>query len=84
MGDDKWGEIEYGEVSGLFRLHPNQRGKTMLNTVHHEWIHLLLPWAKEDWVREEANNLTNLVCIPEVLTQIGLFNNVIVNPLDES
>jgi len=73
---DQAGECDYSDVAGLLTIDERQTGKELLDTIIHEWLHALLPHAKEEWVTTEANNLTALLTDKHILTRIGLFNKV--------
>lgn len=74
--EGKMGECDYSSIEGSLNIDFTQTGKELLDTVVHEWLHALLPMAKEEWVAEEATNLVNLITDKYILTKIGLFNEV--------
>lgn len=74
--EGKDGECDPSLISGTINIDFAQTGKDLLDTITHEWLHALLPMAKEEWVLEEANNFVNLITDKYILTKIGLFNEV--------
>ena len=68
------------EFGGTLDIGKNQVGWELIDTIIHEWLHALLPHAKESWVNKEASSLATLLTTPEVITKIGLFNNIQVLP----
>lgn len=74
--EGKDGECDPSAISGTLNIDSKQVGKDLLDTITHEWLHALLPMAKEEWVAQEATNFVNLITDKHILTKIGLFNQV--------
>ncbi len=58
-------------IQGIIRLRPELRGKDYLDTLVHEWLHALLPFASEDWVGASANELSELLYSQEHFQRAG-------------
>ena len=81
LDQEDQGECKYmdPQLGGLLHIDTRQAGPELLDTLVHEWLHALLPHAKEEWVTEEAANLVELIKDKEILTRIGLFNKITVS-----
>ena len=81
LDDEMEGLCKYIDlpIGGLLNIDTRQTGAELLDTITHEWLHALLPHAKEEWVTEEATAFVNLIKDKELLTRIGLFNKITVS-----
>ena len=80
LNEDEEGRCEYEDrpIGGFLKLDKYQCGPEFLDTIIHEWLHALLPNADEEWVRENATNITSFIKDKKIVSRIGMFNNIIV------
>ena len=78
MSADLFGECVNvsSDFGGSLDINADQAGANLIDTIVHEWLHALLPNAKEEWVEEEASGLTQILTDTEVITRIGLYNHI--------
>lgn len=66
------GDASVDGIASVIRIEDGLRGREYMETLIHEFLHVVMPSASEDWVTQSARELSELIYSADCRRRSGL------------